>query len=93
MEVKVYISQWLSDDRKTVHQYVASYDSSACCKNHILAYEGTVQIPEPDHNLLVLAQIARLREAQGKLIAESNEIEGRIQSLQCIEHKPEGELL
>lgn len=88
MEIPIFVHQWLTDDGKAIITSVNTYDTSEYCKGQVLIYLGTVSVPSLTINDLLPAHIAELRKKQGGLQAEINEIEGNIQSLFCIEHKP-----
>jgi hypothetical protein len=91
MEVKVFVHQVLWEDGSGSSNIVGTHPFSADNPQYILAAEVTIEVPPFDRHKLVLGQIAALRRKQGELQAASNEIEGKIQNLQCLEYRPNSE--
>ena len=91
MKVTLYIG-WKQEtykDEPDLTVWNANYVSEEHGYMNVRTIEIEVDTQPPSKAETVIAVVNELRKQQGKLIAESNRLESRIQELLCIEYKPD----
>ncbi|MDD5037170.1 MAG: hypothetical protein PHE55_20780 [Methylococcaceae bacterium] len=90
MKTTLYIG-WKPDYTGTMELTVwnTDYVSEKNGYINVITMETEVPTSEPSRSEAVAANVAELRREQGKLMADVNRIESKIQELLCIDYEPE----
>ena len=91
MKVTLYVG-WKQREYESEPQLTVWNTDYVCEEKgyiNVSTIEIEVDTQPPSKAEAVIAVVNELRKKQGKLIAESNRLESRIQELLCIEYKPD----